>query len=99
VSKIFDYQNFQKALRFIYPYYWGVIFAIVSSIFLSLFSAGRPILIQLAFDKYISPPLSETDSFTKFFIDHLSISFSFFMFFIVLCLLLESLLQFVFIYK
>ncbi len=99
MSKIFDYQNFQRALRFIYPYYWGVIFAIVSSIFLSVFSAGRPILIQLAFDKYISPPLSEIDSFTKFFIDHLSISFSFFMFFIVLCLLLESLLQFVFIYK
>ena len=98
VKKIFDFENFYKALSFIKPYSLSVSFTIIASILFSIFSAGKPVLIQLAFDKYIAPPSSELDSFTKFFIENISFSFSIFMLIIFLVLLLEALIQFFFIY-
>ena len=99
VKKIFDFENFYKALSFIKPYRLSVFFTIIASVLFSIFSATKPILIQLAFDKYIAPPSSELDSFTKFFVENISISFSIFMLIIFSILLLESLIQFFFIYN
>ena len=99
MKKIFDFKNFYKALSFIKPYNLSVFFTIISSILFAIFSAGKPVLIQLAFDKYIAPPSSELDSITKFFIENFSFSFSIFMLIIFGFLLLESLIQFFFIYN
>ena len=99
LKKIFDFNNFYKALNFIKPYRYTVFLTVFASILFSIFSAGKPILIQLAFDKYIAPPSSELDNFTKFFIDSFSFSFSFFMLIIFVFLLLESVIQFLFIYN
>ncbi len=78
---------------------WAVFFTISASILFSIFSAGRPVLIQLAFDKYIAPPSSEIHGLTKFFIENITFSFSYFMLIVLAFLLLESLIQFFFIYK
>ena len=99
MKNIFDFDNFNKALRFIKPYIWAVFFTISASILFSIFSAGRPVLIQLAFDKYIAPPSSEIHGLTKFFIENITFSFSYFMLIVLAFLLLESLIQFFFIYK
>ena len=99
MKKVFDFKNFYKALSFIKPYNLSVFFTIISSILFAIFSAGKPVLIQLAFDKYIAPPSSELDSITKFFIENFSFSFSIFMLIIFGFLLLESLIQFFFIYN
>jgi len=99
VKKIFDFGNFYKALVFIKPYRLSVFFTIISSVLFSIFSAAKPVLIQLAFDKYIAPPSSEFDTFTKFFIENISFSFSIFMLIIFIILLLESVVQFLFIYN
>ena len=65
----------------------------------SLFSAARPILIQLAVDKYISPNSNSVDSLTSFLINNLNFSFSLFMLMIFIFLIFESIFQFFFIYK
>ena len=99
MKKIFDLENFIKSLKFINPYLWSVYFTIFSSILFSIFSAARPVLIQLAFDIYISPPLNNQNAVTSFFVDNFSISFSLFMLVIFLFLFLEAFIQFFFIYK
>ena len=65
----------------------------------SLFSTARPILIQLAVDKYISPIPNSVDSLTSFLINNLNFSFSLFMLMIFIFLIIESIFQFFFIYK
>jgi len=99
VKKVFDVNNFNKALSFIKPYKWSVFTTIFASILFAIFSAGRPVLIQLVFDKYISAPSHELDGLAKFFIENISLAFSSFMLIIFGFLVLESLIQFYFIYK
>ena len=64
-----------------------------------MFSTARPILIQLAVDKYISPNSNSVDSLTSFLINNLNFSFSLFMLMIFIFLIIESIFQFFFIYK
>jgi len=99
VKKIFDLENFNKSLVFIRPYLAVVLLTVLSSVLFSLFSAARPILIQLAVDKYISPSSNSVDSLTTFFINNLNFSFSLFMLMIFIFLIIESVFQFFFIYK
>ena len=99
MKKIFDLENFIKSLKFINPYLWSVYFTIFSSIVFSIFSTARPVLIQLAFDTYISPSSNNQNSVTSFFVDNFSISFPSFMLIIFLFLFLEAFIQFFFIYK
>ena len=99
MKKIFDLENFIKSLKFINPYLWSVYFTIFSSILFSIFSAARPVLIQLAFDIYISPSSNNHNAVTSFFVDNFSISFFSFMLIIFLFLFLEAFIQFFFIYK
>ncbi|MEC8537694.1 MAG: ABC transporter ATP-binding protein [Bacteroidota bacterium] len=99
MKKIFDLENFIKSLKFVNPYLWSVYFTIFSSILFSIFSAARPVLIQLAFDIYIAPPSNNHNAVTSFFVDNFSISFSSFMLIIFLFLFLEAFIQFFFIYK
>ena len=99
MKKIFDLKNFIRSLKFINPYLWSVYFTIFSSILFSIFSAARPVLIQLAFDIYISPSSNNHNAVTSFFVDNFSISFFSFMLIIFLFLFLEAFIQFFFIYK
>ena len=99
MKKVFDVYNFNKALSFIKPYKWSVFTTIFASILFAIFSAGRPVLIQLVFDKYISPPSQGLDGLVQFFIENVSLTFSSFMLIIFGFLVLESLIQFYFIYK
>ena len=99
VKKIFDLENFNKSLVFVRPYLVVVLLTVFSSVLFSLFSTARPILIQLAVDKYISPNSNSVDSLTSFFIDNLNFSFSLFMLIIFIFLLIESVFQFFFLYK
>ena len=99
VKKIFDLENFNKSLVFIRPYLVVVFLTVLSSVLFSLFSTARPILIQLAVDKYISPNSNSVDSLTSFLINNLNFSFSLFMLMIFIFLIFESIFQFFFIYK
>ncbi|MBH75828.1 MAG: antibiotic ABC transporter ATP-binding protein [Flavobacteriales bacterium] len=99
VKKIFDLENFNKSLVFIRPYLVVVLLTVLSSVLFSLFSAARPILIQLAVDKYISPNSNSVDSLTGLLINNLNFSFSLFMLMIFIFLIIESVFQFFFIYK
>ena len=99
VKKIFDLENFNKSLVFIRPYLVVVFLTVLSSVLFSLFSTARPILIQLAVDKYISPNSNSVDSLTSFLINNLNFSFSLFMLMIFIFLIIESIFQFFFIYK
>ena len=99
VKKIFDLENFNKSLVFIRPYLAVVLLTVLSSVLFSLFSTARPILIQLAVDKYISPNSNSVDSLTSFLINNLNFSFSLFMLMIFIFLIIESIFQFFFIYK
>ncbi len=99
MKKIFDLENFNKSLVFIRPYIFIVLLTVLSSVLFSLFSAARPILIQLAVDKYISPTSDSVDSLTSFLINNFNFSFSLFMLMIFIFLIIESIFQFLFIYK
>ena len=97
VKKIFDLENFNKSLVFIRPYLVVVFLTVLSSVLFSLFSTARPILIQLAVDKYISPNSNSIDSLTSFLINNLNFSFSLFMLMIFIFLILNQFFNFLYI--
>ena len=98
MNKFFDFPSFKKTLNYANIYLGIFLVTIIISIIFSILSASRPMLIQIAFDKYMNSGNSGNEILRSIMyycpdslFDFIAIIFFF--------LFLESICQFLFIQK
>ena len=98
MNNFFDFKSFKKAIKYANAHFNIFLFTIIISILFSILSASRPVLIQIAFDKYIDSGNSSS-KFIQSIIDYCPDSLLNFICIIFIVLLFESVCQFLFINK
>ena len=98
MSNFFDFKSFRKTIRYANKHFNIFLFTIITSILFSILSASRPVLIQIAFDKYINFGNS-TNNFIDKIINYFPDTLLYFIAIIFIVLLFESICQFLFINK